>query len=233
MLEDSSATLDVVRNEITDMNTRPNLIMPVRGIIPISKIKISEPNPLYGVTNAKALENYFKATSTVTEEVKVTLPMMHLYELNHIDNIWEYIKQFTGAYVRHTRYVGERQFFVSSKVWNRAQRPNYTNKGSKTSCQHMQRANGCLIWPVTLKMWDVTKILHLEGTRIVVRVPPKVPRETNVLVETTGLIYQSNIENTWRRPNNQDSPKRPLNCFICKGPHLARECPNKIALYAF
>ncbi|KAA0026027.1 uncharacterized protein E6C27_scaffold581G00060 [Cucumis melo var. makuwa] len=87
MLEDSSATLDVVRNEITDMNTRPNLIMPVRGIIPISKIKISEPNPLYGVTNAKALENYFKATSTVTEEVKVTLPMMHLYELNHIDNI--------------------------------------------------------------------------------------------------------------------------------------------------
>ncbi|KAA0043311.1 reverse transcriptase [Cucumis melo var. makuwa] len=40
--------------------------------------------------------------------------------------------------------------------------------------------------------------------------------------------YQSNTENTCRSP-----PKRPLSCFICKGPHHARECPNKADFHAF
>ncbi|KAA0036726.1 uncharacterized protein E6C27_scaffold1244G00110 [Cucumis melo var. makuwa] len=45
--------------------------------------------------------------------------------------------------------------------------------------------------------------------------------------------YQSNTENTWRRLNNRSPPKRPLSCFICEGPHLARECPNKANFHAF
>ncbi|KAA0050283.1 Asp_protease_2 domain-containing protein [Cucumis melo var. makuwa] len=45
--------------------------------------------------------------------------------------------------------------------------------------------------------------------------------------------YQSNTENTWQRLNNRSPPKRPLSCFICEGPHLARECPNKVDFHAF
>ncbi|KAA0061797.1 uncharacterized protein E6C27_scaffold89G00150 [Cucumis melo var. makuwa] len=44
--------------------------------------------------------------------------------------------------------------------------------------------------------------------------------------------HQSNTENIWRRPNNQSPPKRPLSCFICGRPHLARECPNKVDFHA-
>ncbi|TYK07966.1 uncharacterized protein E5676_scaffold265G00940 [Cucumis melo var. makuwa] len=46
-------------------------------------------------------------------------------------------------------------------------------------------------------------------------------------------LYQLNIENTWRRLNNRSPPKRPLSFFICKGPHLARECTNKVDFHAF
>ncbi|KAA0061806.1 uncharacterized protein E6C27_scaffold89G00260 [Cucumis melo var. makuwa] len=45
--------------------------------------------------------------------------------------------------------------------------------------------------------------------------------------------HQSNTENIWRRPNNRSPPKRPLSCFICGRPHLARECPNKVDFHAF
>ncbi|KAA0063158.1 uncharacterized protein E5676_scaffold1213G00320 [Cucumis melo var. makuwa] len=45
--------------------------------------------------------------------------------------------------------------------------------------------------------------------------------------------YQSNTENTRRRPNNRSPPKRPLSCFICEGPHLARECSNKVDFHVF
>ncbi|KAA0039513.1 senescence-specific cysteine protease sag39 [Cucumis melo var. makuwa] len=91
--EDFQATLDVVRNEIADVNMRLNLTIramtnqaPVREVIPVSKVKIPEP-PSVGKRDAKALENfifdleqYFKATNTVTEEAKVTFVMMHLFD---------------------------------------------------------------------------------------------------------------------------------------------------------
>ncbi|KAA0051468.1 uncharacterized protein E5676_scaffold148G00230 [Cucumis melo var. makuwa] len=94
MSEDFRATLDVVRNEIVDVNTRRNLIMRamtnqalVGGTISISKVKVLEPKPFCGARDAKALENfifdleqYFKVTNIVTEEAKVTLAMMHLSE---------------------------------------------------------------------------------------------------------------------------------------------------------
>ncbi|KAA0046932.1 senescence-specific cysteine protease sag39 [Cucumis melo var. makuwa] len=60
---------------------------PAGGSIPVSRVKIPEPKPFCGARDAKALENYifdleqyFRATNTVTEEAKVTLVMMHLSE---------------------------------------------------------------------------------------------------------------------------------------------------------
>ncbi|KAA0050163.1 uncharacterized protein E6C27_scaffold675G001960 [Cucumis melo var. makuwa] len=94
MSEDFKVTLDVVRNEIADVNARLNLTMrtmanqaPAGGAISVSKVKIPEPKTFCGTRDAKALENYifdlkqyFKATNTVTEEVKVTVATMHLSE---------------------------------------------------------------------------------------------------------------------------------------------------------
>ncbi|TYK19785.1 senescence-specific cysteine protease sag39 [Cucumis melo var. makuwa] len=94
MSEDFRATLDVVRNEIADVNTRLSLTMRamanqvlVGGTVPVTKVKVPEPKPFCGVRDAKALENfifdleqYFKATNTVTEEAKVTLTTMYLCE---------------------------------------------------------------------------------------------------------------------------------------------------------
>ncbi|KAA0046443.1 uncharacterized protein E5676_scaffold1251G00820 [Cucumis melo var. makuwa] len=45
--------------------------------------------------------------------------------------------------------------------------------------------------------------------------------------------YQPNTGNTWRGPNNQNVSNCSLSCFICKGQHLARKCPNKTAFNAF
>ncbi|TYK11972.1 uncharacterized protein E5676_scaffold177G001560 [Cucumis melo var. makuwa] len=94
MSEDFRVTLYVVRNEIADVNARLSLTMramasqaPAGGAISVSKVKVPEPKPFCGVRDAKALENYifdleqyFKATNTVTEEAKVTLATMHLSE---------------------------------------------------------------------------------------------------------------------------------------------------------
>ncbi|KAA0053384.1 uncharacterized protein E6C27_scaffold428G00460 [Cucumis melo var. makuwa] len=94
MLEDFRATLDVVKNEIAYVNARLSLTMramgnqaPVGGAILVNRVKILEPKPFCGARDAKALENYifnleqyFRATNTVTEEAKVTLTMMHLSE---------------------------------------------------------------------------------------------------------------------------------------------------------
>ncbi|KAA0066690.1 senescence-specific cysteine protease sag39 [Cucumis melo var. makuwa] len=87
MSEDFRATFDVIRNEIADVKTRMSLTMramanqiPVGGAVPVTKVKVPEPKPFCGVRDAKALENfmfdleqYFKATNTVTEEAKVTV----------------------------------------------------------------------------------------------------------------------------------------------------------------
>ncbi|KAA0050282.1 uncharacterized protein E5676_scaffold3369G00010 [Cucumis melo var. makuwa] len=60
---------------------------PAGGAIPFSRVKIPKPKLLCGARDAKALENYifdleqyFRATNTVTEEAKVTPTTMHLSE---------------------------------------------------------------------------------------------------------------------------------------------------------
>ncbi|KAA0065649.1 uncharacterized protein E5676_scaffold772G00170 [Cucumis melo var. makuwa] len=61
--------------------------VPVGGTVPVTKVKVPEPKRFCGVRDAKALKNfifdleqYFKATNTVTEEAKVTLTTMYLCE---------------------------------------------------------------------------------------------------------------------------------------------------------
>ncbi|KAA0037318.1 senescence-specific cysteine protease sag39 [Cucumis melo var. makuwa] len=92
ILEDFQVTLDVVRNEITDVSPRVNLIMrrmanqaPVGGAIPINRLKIPKLKPFCGARDTKILENlifdleqHFKATNTIAKEAKVTLVMIHL-----------------------------------------------------------------------------------------------------------------------------------------------------------
>ncbi|TYJ95557.1 uncharacterized protein E5676_scaffold767G00570 [Cucumis melo var. makuwa] len=94
MSEDFRVTLNVVRNEIADVNARLNLTMqvmanqaPAERAISVSRVKIRKPKPFCGARDAKALENYifdleqyFKATNTITEEAKVTLTTIHLSE---------------------------------------------------------------------------------------------------------------------------------------------------------
>ncbi|KAA0067455.1 senescence-specific cysteine protease sag39 [Cucumis melo var. makuwa] len=65
MSEDFRATFDVVRKKITNVNTRLNLTMramanqvPVGGAVRVTKVKVLEPKPFYGVRDAKALENF-------------------------------------------------------------------------------------------------------------------------------------------------------------------------------
>ncbi|KAA0033954.1 senescence-specific cysteine protease sag39 [Cucumis melo var. makuwa] len=92
MWKNFRAALDIISNEIAYVNMRLNLTMramtnqaPTGGEILVSKVKIPEPKPFYRARDAKALENfifdleqYFKATNTVTEEAKVTFATMHL-----------------------------------------------------------------------------------------------------------------------------------------------------------
>ncbi|KAA0061794.1 senescence-specific cysteine protease sag39 [Cucumis melo var. makuwa] len=89
---DSSSGFDAHMEE--HVNARLNLTMramanqaPAEGAILVSRVKIPKPKPFCGARDAKALENYifhleqyFKATNTVTEEAKVTLATMHLSE---------------------------------------------------------------------------------------------------------------------------------------------------------
>ena len=88
MTEDCLATLDVIRNEITEVSLTMRAVAnqaSTGGAIPVGKIKIPELKPFCGARDGKVLENfifdieqYFEATNTITEEVKVTLATMHL-----------------------------------------------------------------------------------------------------------------------------------------------------------
>lgn len=92
LFEDFWVALDVVRTEIADLCVRVNLTMrevgnqaPPWGAVWVqfNKIKTPEPKPLFGVREVKALEKfifdleqYFKATGTLTEESKVMMATM-------------------------------------------------------------------------------------------------------------------------------------------------------------
>ncbi|KAA0054179.1 uncharacterized protein E6C27_scaffold131G001100 [Cucumis melo var. makuwa] len=295
MSEDFRVTLDVVRNEIADVNARLSLTMramasqaPAGGAISVSKVKVPEPKPFCGVRDAKALENYifdleqyFKATNTVTEEAKMTLATMHLSEdaklwwrsryvdiqegrctvdtwdalkrelrsqffpenveilareklrnLRHTGEIWEYVKQFAGLML-DIRDMSEKDkvfYFVEGlKPWARA----------KLYEQRVQDLTSA--YAAAERLFDLTS--DSQDARRNQSSSPRRNRDSRPSSpkavggdKRSGKDrkpYQSTTENTWRRPNDRSPTKRPLSCFICQGPHLARECPNKVDFHAF
>ncbi|TYK15436.1 uncharacterized protein E5676_scaffold571G00880 [Cucumis melo var. makuwa] len=265
MSEDFRVTLDVVRNEIVDVNARLNLTMramanqaQARGAISVSRVKILKPKPFCGARDAKALENYifyleqyFKATNTVTEEAKVTLATMHLSEdaklwwrecgnpcstkiadLNHTGKIREYVKQFAGLMLDIRDMLEKDKVFCfveGLKPWAKA----------KLYEQRVQDLTSA--YAVAERLFDLT-----SDSQDVRRHQSSSPgRNKNSRPSSPKAVggdecpskdrrpHQSNTENTWRWPNNRSSPKRPLSCFICGRPHRERECPNKIDFHAF
>ncbi|KAA0063458.1 uncharacterized protein E5676_scaffold110G00320 [Cucumis melo var. makuwa] len=203
MSEDFRATLDVVRNEIADVNARLSLTMramanqaPAGGAIPVSRVKIPKPKPFCGARDAKALENYifdleqyFRATNTVTEEAKVTLATMHLSEDAKLWWRSRFVDMQKGP---------ERLFDLSNDSQDTRRHPSSSSGGSRNNRPSSPKTTG--------------GDRRFNGDR---------------------RSHQSNTGNSWRGPSNQNVSNRPLSCFICKGPHMARECPNKTVFNAF
>ncbi|KAA0040334.1 uncharacterized protein E5676_scaffold142G004340 [Cucumis melo var. makuwa] len=267
MSEDFRATLDVVRNEIAD---------------------IPEPKPFCGARDAKALENYifdleqyFRATNTVTEEAKVTLATMHMSEdaklwwrsrfvdmqegrctidtwdalkrelcsqffpenveilaprklrdLKHTGSIREYVKQFAGLML-DIRDMSEKDkvfcFFEGLKSW------------AKTKLYEQRVQDPTSAYAAAERLFDLsndsqdTRRRPSSSSRGSRNDRPSSPKATGWDKRFNGdrRSHQSNTGNSWRGPSNQNVSNRPLSCFICKGPHMARECPNKTAFNAF
>ncbi|KAA0045082.1 uncharacterized protein E5676_scaffold78209G00350 [Cucumis melo var. makuwa] len=127
-----------------------------------------------------------------------------LRKLKHTGSIREYVKQFAGL------MLDIRDMSEKDKVF-------------------------CFV--EGLKSWAKTKLYE---QRVQDLTSAKNNRASSL--KTTGgdkrfngdrRSHQSNTGNSWRGPSNQNVSNRPLSCFICKGPHLARECLNKTAFNAF
>ncbi|KAA0051361.1 uncharacterized protein E6C27_scaffold55G00850 [Cucumis melo var. makuwa] len=265
MSEDFRATLDVVRNEIADVNARLSLTIDAKAL----------ENYIFD------LEQYFRATNTVTEEAKVTLATMHLSEdaklwwrsrfvdiqegrctidtwdtlkrelrsqffpenveilarrklreLKHTGSIREYVKQFAGLML-DIRDMSEKDkvfcFVEGLKPW------------AKTKLYEQRVQDLTSAYAAAERLFDLSN--DSQDTR---RHPssssggsrnnrPSSPKTTGGDRRFNGdrRSHQSNTGNSWRGLSNQNLSNRPLSCFICKGPHMARECSNKTAFNAF
>ncbi|KAA0043298.1 uncharacterized protein E5676_scaffold129G00780 [Cucumis melo var. makuwa] len=224
MLEDFRATLDVVRNEIRDVNTRLNLTM-----------------------DAKALENfifdheqYFKATNTVIEEAKVTLATMHLCEDAKLWWRSRYMDIQEGHCTIDTWDVLKKelrsQFFPENvEILARAETVG------KDQLYEQRVQDLTLTYAAAKLLFDL--INDSQDVRRHQSFSPERNRNSCLSSPKDAwggkhsgrdrMPYQPNTENTWRRLNNRSLPKHPLSCFICEGPHLARECSNKADFHAF
>ncbi|KAA0049646.1 reverse transcriptase [Cucumis melo var. makuwa] len=116
MSEDFRATLDIIRNEIADVNSRLNLTVraianqaQTRGVILLSRVKIPKPKALLWGKKCKGLgELYFWPRTTLQGCICVRMPSYGgdldlwickkdvLHELKHTRSIQEYVKQFTS-----------------------------------------------------------------------------------------------------------------------------------------
>ncbi|KAA0046992.1 uncharacterized protein E5676_scaffold68G001120 [Cucumis melo var. makuwa] len=270
MLEDFRVTLDVVRNKIADVNARLNLTIraivnqaPAGGAISVSKVKILEPNPFCGARDAKALENYifdlgqyFKATNTVTEEVKVTLATMHLSEDAKLWWRSRYVDIQEGRCTIETWDALKRELrsqFFSENVEILARRKLHDLRHTGKIREYVKQFAGLMLdirdmvqdltsaYAAAERLFDLTSdsqdVRHHQSSS-----PGRNRNSRPSSPKSVGgdecpgkdrKSHQSNTENTWQRPNNRSPPKRPLSCFICGKPHLARECPNKVDFHAF
>ncbi|KAA0053474.1 uncharacterized protein E6C27_scaffold190G00220 [Cucumis melo var. makuwa] len=224
---------------------------PAGGAISVSRMKIPEPKPFCGSRDTKALENYifdleqyFRATNTVTEEVKDALKRelrsqffpenveilarQKLRELKHTGSIREYVKQFAGLML-DIRDMSKKDkvfcFVEGLKPWTKT-------KLYKQRVQDLMSAYAAAEWLFDLSNDSQDTRRHpsssFGGSR---NNRPSSPKTTGGDRRFNGdrRSHQSNTGNSWQGPSNQNVCNRPLSCFICKGPHMAREFPNKTA----
>ncbi|KAA0044660.1 reverse transcriptase [Cucumis melo var. makuwa] len=206
MSEDFRATLDVVRNEIADVNARLNLTMRA----------MTNQGPAGG--------GPFRTMNTVTEEAKVTLATMHLFK---DAKLWWRFRTDVG----YTRHVRERKVFCfveGLKPW--------TDKANEQRVQDLTS-----VYVVAEQLFDLSNDSQDEsshpssssgGNR---NNRPSSPKTAGGDKRFNGdrRPHQSNTGKSWRGPSNQNVSNRPLSCFVCKGPHLARKCLNKTAFNSF
>ncbi|TYK29873.1 uncharacterized protein E5676_scaffold208G001250 [Cucumis melo var. makuwa] len=165
------------------------------------------------------------------ENVEI-LARRKLRDLRHTGEIREYVKQFAGLML-DIRDMSEKDkvfYFVEGlKPWARA----------KLYEQRVQDLTSA--YAAAERLFDLTS--DSQDARRNQSSSPRRNRDSRPSSpkavggdKRSGKDrkpYQSTTENTWRRPNDRSPNKRPLSCFICQGPHLARECPNKVDFHAF
>ncbi|KAA0065492.1 uncharacterized protein E6C27_scaffold17G001980 [Cucumis melo var. makuwa] len=231
MSEDFQATLDVVKNEITDVNARLNLTMramanqaPIGETISVSK------EGRCTIDTWDALKK--ELNSQIFPENVEILALRKLCDLKHTGKIWEYVKQFAGLML-DIRDMSEKDkvfcFVKGLKPW----------ANTKLYEQRVQDLTSA--YAAVERLFDLT-----SGFQDVRRHQSSSPRRNRNSRSSSPKDarggkhfgrdrrpYQPNTDDTWRRPNNRSSPKHPLSCFICRGPHLARDYPNKADFNAF
>ncbi|KAA0051471.1 uncharacterized protein E5676_scaffold148G00190 [Cucumis melo var. makuwa] len=160
------------------------------------------------------------------------LARQKLCDLKHTGNIQEYVKQFAGLML-DIRDMSEKDkvfcFVEGLKPW------------AKTKLYEQRVQDLTSVYAAAERLFELTS--DSQDMRRHQSSSPRRNRNnrSSSLKDAGGgkdsgrnhRPYQSNTENTWRRPNNRSPPKHPLSCFICEGPHLARECPNKVDFHAF
>ncbi|KAA0040304.1 uncharacterized protein E5676_scaffold142G004680 [Cucumis melo var. makuwa] len=164
------------------------------------------------IVNQLQLEEQFRATNTVIEEDKVTLAMMHL-------------SQDAKLWCRF-RYVDMQKGRCTIDTWDALKR--------ELRSQFFQKNVKILARQKSRKLKHTGSIRDSSPGRNR-NSRPSSPKAVGGDIRSgkDRIPYQSTTVNTWRMPNNRSPPKRPLSCFICEGPHLARECPNKVDFHAF
>ncbi|TYK27683.1 uncharacterized protein E5676_scaffold225G00120 [Cucumis melo var. makuwa] len=274
MSEDFRVTLDVVRNEIADVNTRLSLTMramanqvPVGGAVPVTKVKVPEPKPFCGVRDANALENftfdleqYFKTTNTVTEEAKVTLATMYLCKDAKLWWRSRYMDIQEGRCTIDTWDVLKKelrlQFFLEN-VEILARRKLRDLKHTGSIREYMKQFAGLMLdirdmsekdkvfcFVEGLKPWAKTK-LYEQRVQDLTSAYAAAERLFDLIGDSQDVKRHQSSSLGRNRNSRPSSPKavggdkrsgkdrRPYHCFICQGPHLPRECPNKVDFHAF
>ncbi|KAA0046931.1 uncharacterized protein E5676_scaffold298G00320 [Cucumis melo var. makuwa] len=165
------------------------------------------------------------------ENVEI-LTRRKLRELKHTYSIREYVKHFMGLML-DIRDMSEKDkvfcFVEGLKPW------------AKTKLYEQRVQDLTSAYAAVERLFDLSN--DSQDAR---RYPssssggnrndhPSSPKTTGREKRFNGdrRLHQSNTGNSWRGSSNQNVTNRPFSCFICKGPHLAREFPNKTAFNVF
>ncbi|KAA0057274.1 uncharacterized protein E6C27_scaffold280G001120 [Cucumis melo var. makuwa] len=154
-----------------------------------------------------------------------------LHDLKHTGNSREYVKQFAGLMLDIRNMLEKDKVFCfveGLKSWAKTKLYEQRVKDLTSAYAAVER-----LFDLTSDSQDV-RSHQISSPRRNKNSRSSSPKNAGGGKDSARdrRPYQSNTENTWRRPNNRSPPKRSLSCFICEGPHLARECPNKVDFHA-